>query len=1239
MPDSLPARLTADSAERKRAEAIRAVRAGRLAEPVTGSFLLYFALSAAFSFGSAMLTAALAKRQKVTRGDRGGQEFQVQRIEQGAPIPEVYGADPGDGLGGGVKLAPFIVWLSRDAQGNVARKHVTKSRPEGGGKGRPKAPDVETITYDLDALLLWGKGRLTLKRLWAGPDTIYRTYGGPVEYYEAEAGGNTKAGGAANVADGSASGGSAVTIPQNGSLRWNGVEGDGTAARLEFYLKTSAPVTVHFEWVGGAGTTTFNADISSTGGVYNLEYASAPWILASGSVNTVKVTNLSADAIVFDRLGVRVSGGPTGVPSSDIDPDEPYDPDSPHSPNVPDKTPTARFSDELLADGDGVTVGSVQAGSYAGIAHYEGAPDQLPDAVVEAAVDAIYGEGSTPAYRGRSTTRLSNFYLTRYQEVFPPMSGLLENRELTTLADIFGHWCERAGLTPDDYDFSDLASINVRGFVVSPPYTPKEAMTALAGIFNVYFYESDKIYGLRMESAPTFAVEDSELGWVDESPDGDAVQPELGGEIPAETTVPRRVSIRYYDPTRNYEQNVQGEVRQVTTGQREDVLEVQLVMTADEAREAAQRELYQEDVESVPHTFSLSYEHIYRNPGDLVTVTRAEGFTHLIRITTIRPAIGAVECEGVAVDTAAFTQPVSTSPGDVFEVPPVAIPGATLIGLYDGPALRTEDEGRAGFIVWPYKRMGDGDWPGGALYKMVEGEAQLIVVFDTQATAGVTVTALGDWSDTDSEDSARTFTADAGTDALTSTAHELEDGETVMVSNSGGALPAGLSSSTLYYVRDSAADTLKLALTAGGSAVDITSAGTGTHSIQRVIEVDLHDQETTLESVTADQIENGANAFLAGDEVVQVRTWELVAGHQRRWRGRNITRGLRSTEPFTGTHSAGERFVLLDSAVKFVPQDVGELDIEREYKAVTAGQSLDDAATVEFTWTGGTLKYPAPSILATKDTNGDWRFRLYGLETRDPEGERYHLEIVGGRSFMLRGAASRAVSLSSSSALPGDDPLPPVGGKARRQYRAATLPGNSVPELTTGFVTQLIQGERTALSATYHTDLTADSVTDFNLSTLTFTPGQLHSFTLNIYAQTSTSAGSLSIVGNHMGEFFTDTTGEATGTRYTVEFKDGKVYFFRNRGLHSEPFCVHTPPDFTQYSDPFFPAEAQVSAGADSSWTDIEIDDEGAALVYPVSAQEQDFGSAQASLTVRANQQRVVEGVVVDGQVVEAEFP
>lgn len=79
-----------------------------------------------------------------------------------------------------------------------------------------------------------------------------------------------------------------------------------------------------------------------------------------------------------------------------------------------------------------------------------------------------------------------------------------------------------------------------------------------------------------------------------------------------------------------------------------------------------------------------------------------------------------------------------------------------------------------------------------------------------------------------------TFTA-ATTDIITQNAHGYSAGHAVRLTNSGGALPAGLSAGTTYYVGSITTNTYKLYTTfvdavGATNPVDITGTGTGTHT-------------------------------------------------------------------------------------------------------------------------------------------------------------------------------------------------------------------------------------------------------------------------------------------------------------------------------------------------------------------------------------------------------------------------
>ena len=85
-------------------------------------------------------------------------------------------------------------------------------------------------------------------------------------------------------------------------------------------------------------------------------------------------------------------------------------------------------------------------------------------------------------------------------------------------------------------------------------------------------------------------------------------------------------------------------------------------------------------------------------------------------------------------------------------------------------------------------------------------------------------------------DHSATCTADASADTINKgTDDGFADNDTVQFTNSGGALPAGLAAGTQYFVRDAAAATLQVSETFGGSAVNITGTGSGTHTIYQNI--------------------------------------------------------------------------------------------------------------------------------------------------------------------------------------------------------------------------------------------------------------------------------------------------------------------------------------------------------------------------------------------------------------------
>jgi hypothetical protein len=74
-----------------------------------------------------------------------------------------------------------------------------------------------------------------------------------------------------------------------------------------------------------------------------------------------------------------------------------------------------------------------------------------------------------------------------------------------------------------------------------------------------------------------------------------------------------------------------------------------------------------------------------------------------------------------------------------------------------------------------------------------------------------------------------TFTADGTSKLATSVSHIVVEGDQIVVSNSGGALPSGLSANTPYFAVNVTKNAFGLATVPGGVSV-IAGAGTGTQA-------------------------------------------------------------------------------------------------------------------------------------------------------------------------------------------------------------------------------------------------------------------------------------------------------------------------------------------------------------------------------------------------------------------------
>jgi hypothetical protein len=78
------------------------------------------------------------------------------------------------------------------------------------------------------------------------------------------------------------------------------------------------------------------------------------------------------------------------------------------------------------------------------------------------------------------------------------------------------------------------------------------------------------------------------------------------------------------------------------------------------------------------------------------------------------------------------------------------------------------------------------------------------------------------------------FIVTVSTDTVNCLAHGYVDTNKIVFY--GDTVPAGLTEGTIYYVRDATTDTFKVAASAGGAAIDLTSAGGSACAVSTITE-------------------------------------------------------------------------------------------------------------------------------------------------------------------------------------------------------------------------------------------------------------------------------------------------------------------------------------------------------------------------------------------------------------------
>lgn len=181
----------------------------------------------------------------------------------------------------------------------------------------------------------------------------------------------------------------------------------------------------------------------------------------------------------------------------------------------------------------------------------------------------------------------------------------------------------------------------------------------------------------------------------------------------------------------------------------------------------------------------------------------------------------------------------------------------------------------------------------------------------------------------------QTMTADASTDVLTLSGAIASNGDPVACrkDNAPGAavMPGGVTASQVYYARDVSGATLKLALTPGGAAIDVTSAGSGTRYCAAV-KVGHHVKLIGLNLITNPSTASQYNLleFATGEETAVAGMPHHITVQHCLIRGRELQNG-----PRNGIYMNANYVQILDNYVSDIK------DVNSENHALFVGVTSD----------------------------------------------------------------------------------------------------------------------------------------------------------------------------------------------------------------------------------------------------------------------------------------------------------
>jgi hypothetical protein len=214
------------------------------------------------------------------------------------------------------------------------------------------------------------------------------------------------------------------------------------------------------------------------------------------------------------------------------------------------------------------------------------------------------------------------------------------------LDEVVADLCERAGLTSQQYDVTSLADDIVPGFLIAVRGDIRASLSQLqvAYFFDAVESERKMKFVKRGTVTPvTISSDDLIASDPEEKP-----PPELKTTRKAETELPAKINITYWEYETDYQPGTQQGVRMSTDSEDEQTIELPIVMEPMQAKQVADLNLFNAWMEREQFEIRLPRRHAHYEPTDVFIVNDRE-----LRVAKkIELPNGAIEYIGVRSNNA-----------------------------------------------------------------------------------------------------------------------------------------------------------------------------------------------------------------------------------------------------------------------------------------------------------------------------------------------------------------------------------------------------------------------------------------------------------------------------------------------------------------------------------------------------------------------------------------------------------